>query len=152
MPHLKAERRKELDVTPTAAKGPGDWNYIYFSSFCRVWSRKDKQSYATIHEIKRDSITPSIHDEIIEAESVMALLKVDNLDRRAAREEAYSEFRRLVAIPYENQKIRENGSAAEGVPYAINPAKASEVIEKALAPDLAAKVAEAVKVVKENKK
>jgi hypothetical protein len=148
MPHLTEARKAELRQTPTAAKGPGDWNFVYFDSYCRVWSKKDKQSYATVHSIRRDSVIPSTNEEIIEAEANLVLLKVDNQDRKVAREEAYDEFRRLVVVPYEDKKIAENGSAAEGVPYAINPAP----VQSVLSSEAKAKLEEAVKVVKGEKK
>lgn len=118
MPYLKKVDKERLVKNPGAATTPGDWNYLYTTAMIKTWCQK--QSYTTIHNLKKSTRNAGLVEDVMEVESLLVAVGVTSEDRMAARELAFMEFYRRVAKFYENQKAADNGDVYEGVPHSLD--------------------------------
>ena len=126
MPYIKQEKREA--VKTEGAKDPGELNYILTFEIQEWLKQSDKISYnGHVHEIGvalerlielyGPIKMPFSSQSTIEANLYTRILISDLVDCRddvrAVLRWCQSEFYRRVAVPFEDQKIKENGDVYE---------------------------------------
>jgi hypothetical protein len=111
MPYLKKARKDLVKVKKQAATDDGDWNFLYSIEYLEAFIANP--CYATIARIGKASIDPHKLPGVEALEEFLTVNGISALDRREAREEALSEFRRRVVAYYEDKCIEKNGDLEE---------------------------------------
>jgi hypothetical protein len=94
-PFIKQEQRKLLEKKPWAAITPGDKCYVFYKEMVDKWKKNPR--WTTAHEIFRDVLLINEHQPHLEN------------DDSVANHLAWQVFFQLHVIPYELQKMEENG-------------------------------------------
>jgi len=101
MPFVTQERRDLLDqFGPKVCESVGDICYLYYKEMVTKW--KNNPRWTTIHDIKRDIIV-----SVDMVDDLQDPLTFD--DAITAAELAFDVFFIKYGMPYELQKIKENG-------------------------------------------